>query len=333
MRNRIIAIILVICAFSMVLLTGCNTQKKDEEKTKLTVLALKGPTGIGLSGLWEKSENGKTHNDYSITLTSDTSEVSAAAIAGNYDIIAMPVNLASVVKNKGAEYSFLAVNTLGVLYVVENGNSINSLEDLKGKTIYTTGQGATPEYIINYVLKSNNIDPENDLKLEFVADTSEISSKLAAGTIDVAIIPEPFVTSTKLASKTGNYRVALNMTQEWDKISSTPLVQGVVVVKTELLKENPLAVGKFLFDYRESVNYVNNNVEEASKTVAKYGIVPSDKVALNAIPNCNIVCVNGENGVKYMKGMLSVLFEANPKSIGGKMPSEDFFAVVNVEEK
>ena len=328
MKKRIVALILALVVLSLVVLTGCNTQKKDEEKTKLTVLALKGPTGIGLSKLWDDSANGLTKNDYEVTLASDTSDVSAAAIAGTYDIIAMPVNLASVVYNKGAEYSFLAVNTLGVLYVVENGNSINSLQDLKGKTVYTTGQGATPEYIINYVLKANNIDPSTDLTLEFVADTSEISSKLAAGTIDVAIIPEPFVTSTKFASQTGSYRVALNLTEEWDKVSSTSLVQGVIVVSKKLLENNKEAVKKFLEDYSSSVKYINENTEDASKIVAKYGIVPSDKVALNAIPNCNIVCVYGEVGVSYMKGMLGVLFEANSKSIGGKMPSDDFYAIV-----
>jgi NitT/TauT family transport system substrate-binding protein len=241
----------------------------------------------------------------------------------------MPVNLASVVFNKGADYSFLAVNTLGVLYVVENGNNINSLNDLKGKTVYTTGQGATPEYIINYVLKQNDIDPQTDLTLEFVADTSEISSKLAAGTIDVAIIPEPFVTSTKFASQTNNYRVALNLTEEWNKVSETSLVQGVIVVSNKLLKENKDAVKKFLKDYTDSVNYINNNKEDAAKIVAKYGIVPNEKVALNAIPNCNIVCVYGKQGVDYMKAMLGVLFEANPKAVGGKLPTDEFYAIVN----
>ncbi len=327
MKRRIIALVMAVLFLSISVLTGCNANKT--EKAQLKVLALKGPTGIGLSKLWDNSDNNLTENKYEVTLTTDTSDVSAAAIAGTYDIIAMPVNLASVVFNKGADYSFLAVNTLGVLYVVENGNNINSLNDLKGKTVYTTGQGATPEYIINYVLKQNDIDPQTDLTLEFVADTSEISSKLAAGTIDVAIIPEPFVTSTKFASQTNNYRVALNLTEEWNKVSETSLVQGVIVVSNKLLKENKDAVKKFLKDYTDSVNYINNNKEDAAKIVAKYGIVPNEKVALNAIPNCNIVCVYGKQGVDYMKAMLGVLFEANPKAVGGKLPTDEFYAIVN----
>lgn len=304
----------------------CSCVKKPDPADRYTVrvVALKGPTGMGLATLMSEDEQEKTKNDYSFLLCSEPTEVAAQVLRGDFDVAAVPVNLAASLFNKGADISLLAVNTLGVLYLLENGTEIQSIGDLRGKTVYATNPGATPEYILNFVLKKNGLTPGADVTVEFMADASELATRLAAGNATVGMLPEPSV-SAALQSGSRTLRVALDMTAEWNKVCETELAQGCLVVSNSFRTEHPEAFRTLSEEMKTSVDAVNRDVTAASELIAKYGIVPNAKIAEKALPNCHICFLDGERAADIMKNMLRVLWEANPASVGGKLPDDSFY--------
>lgn len=303
---------------------GDTTPSTPEEKPeKIRIITLAGPTGMGMAKLIEDDTNNKTAYDYEFTVSSAPDQVSPEVIKGNYDIAAVPVNLASVLYGKTeGKLQVAGINTLGVLYMLENGNTINSVADLKGKTIYATGQGSNPEYVLRYVLSKNNIDPDKDVTIEFLAEHTELAAKLKTNAVAIGMLPEPQVTAATTGSEV---RIALDLTKEWDKVSDSKLVQGCIIVRKEFADKYPSAVEKFLEEYKTSVDYVNGNVEEASALIEKAGIIPKAAVAKKAIPNCNICLITGDEMKTAVGQMLTVLYEANSKSVGGKLPDDGFY--------
>lgn len=307
-----------------------------EESTETTadpvdvnITALKGPTAMGMVQFMSEADNGElTDNNYSFTLAAAPDEVSAALAQGTTDIAAVPANLASVLyNNTEAGVEVLAINTLGVLYIVESGDTVQSVEDLRGKTIYASGKGSTPEYALNYILSQNGIDPETDVTIEWKSEHAECLSALMSEDNAIAMLPQPFVTTAQ--TKSDNIRVALDLTEEWDKLqadSETPsaLITGVAVVRTEFAKEHPEAVAAFMEHYEDSVNFVNSNTADAAELIGSYDIVPA-AVAEKALPACNIVYIAGDEMKEKLSGYLNVLFEQNPKAVGGSVPGDDFY--------
>ncbi len=321
--KRILSLLLcAVVVLGAIFVTACT----EKEAVSVNVMALKGPTGMGMVDLMNKSDNGETKGEYNITLASAPDMVSAAVINGEVDIAAVPVNLASVLYNKTeGQVQVAAINTLGVLYMLELGDTITSVSDLAGKTIYATGQGSTPEYVLRYILKSNGIDPDNDVTIEYIAEHAELATRMVNGEIDIAVLPEPNVTSVLMNN--ADVRIALDLTDEWDKVTTdgSTLVQGVIIVNKKFAEENKDAVDTFLKEYEASVKFANESSEEAAALMETYGIVPKKPLALKAIPNCNITYTDGEEMQEMLIGMYNVLFEANPKSIGGKLPESDFY--------
>lgn len=297
------------------------------EKTKVNVFAIKGPTGVGMVNLMKADEEGSVGNDYSFQIVSAPDEISGKLSSGEADIAACPTNMAATLygKTEGKLLKMLAVNTLGVLYIMENGDSIQSAADLRGKTIYTTGQGANPEYVLKYVLEKNGIDPETDVKIEYVSQNEELAALLANGTAQVAMVPEPTVT-TILAQKP-ELRVALNVTEEWDKASggASKLMMGCVVVRSAFAAEHPEAVETFLAEYKASVEKAAAELENTAALCESYGIIPKAAVAKQAIPRCNLVYIDGAEMKAQISGYFDVLYAANPKSVGGAVPDEAFY--------
>lgn len=304
-----------------------SSQPADEAEAELAanVGALKGPTAMGMVKLMEDQANNDKLN---FTIAASADEITPKLVQGELDIAAVPANLASVLyNNTEGKIQVLAVNTLGVLYIVESGNTVQSVEDLRGKTIYSSGKGSTPEYALAYMLKQNGIDPENDVTIEWKSEHSECVAALAAEENAIAMLPQPFVTTAQ--TKNENIRVALDLTEEWEKLSSNgdekaTLITGVVVARREFAEQNPEAVNAFLAAYEESVNYVTGNTDEAAALVGKYDIVP-EAVAKLALPKCNITFIAGEEMKTALSGYLQTLFDQNPKAIGGVMPGDDFY--------
>ena len=303
--------------------TENEPEQIEEKPEKIRVITLAGPTGMGMAKLYDDNANEMTDYKYEFTVSSAPDQVSPEIIKGNYDIACVPVNLASVLYNKTeGKLGVVGINTLGVLYMLENGNTINKVADLRGKTVYATGQGSNPEYVLRYILKKNGIDPDKDVKIEFLADHAELATKLKENKVSIGMLPEPQVTAATMGT---NVRIALDMTKEWDKVSDTSLVQGCIIVNKDFAEKYPNALKGFLAEYKDSVDYVNNNVEDASALVEKAGIIPKAAIAKKAIPNCNICLVTGDEMKASIKDMLKLLFEANPTAVGGKLPGDEFY--------
>ncbi len=308
-----------------------ETAVPSGEETAVNVMALKGPTAMGMVELMNSAESGPVNgNSYTFTIAASADEVTPKLVQGDADIAAVPANLASVLyNNTEGQVQVLAINTLGVLYIVENGDTIHSVSDLAGKTIYASGKGSTPEYALNYILSGNGLDPETDVTIEWKSEHSECVAALASDEDGIAMLPQPFVTTAQAQNE--NLRIALDLTEEWDALqadSETPsaLLTGVVVVRTAFAEEHPDAVNAFLDSYKESVDYVNANVADAAALIEKYDIVTA-AVAQKAIPYCNIVFIEGSEMQEKLSGYLNVLYEQNPASVGGALPADDFYYI------
>lgn len=297
-----------------------------DEAYPLWVGALKGPTAMGLVKMMERRGAAASTSPWNFHLAGSADELTPRLIKGELDIICVPANLAAVLYNKtGGGIVTLAVNTLGVLYIVENGGeAIQSMADLKGRTIVAAGKGSTPEFGLRYLLEQNGLDPDKDVAVDWKSEHAECVAALAAGTADLALLPQPFVTVAQ--GKLENLRVALDLTAEWDALGGgSAMITGVAVARRDLVEERPELVDEFLREYAVSVDWVNGNTAEAAELVAANGIIESPAIAEKALPQCNIVCLTGQEMSGKLSGYLQVLAEANPDSVGGQLPGDGFF--------
>lgn len=303
-----------------------NTSSGDiveiEYPESMKISALKGPTAMGMTKLMDDDE--KNDYPYEFTISAAADEISPLIIQGKTDIACVPANLGSVLYNKTeGGVKVLAINTLGVLYICENGSTVTSMEDLRGKTIFASGKGAVPEYALNYVLSENGIDPEKDVTIEWKSEHSECLTALTTTEGSVALLPQPFVTTAQ--TKNDGIKVVLDITEEWEKLDNgSSCLTGVVIARTEFVEQYPDAVDEFLTRYAESVEYVNANVADAAQLVGKYDIVPA-AVAEKAIPECNIVCITGTEMKEKLSGYLAALHQQLATSVGGALPGDDFY--------
>ena len=321
-----------LCLALVLTLTAAACGKKEEEQPQevtgesYSVAALKGPTAMGLVKLMHdaEQEDASFVNDYTFTLAASADEVAPLLIKGELDMACVPANLAATLYQKTeGEIVTLGINTLGVLYIVENGNAVRSMADLAGKTIVASGKGSTPEYALNYLLEQNGVKPMDDVIVDWKSEHSECVSALATGAATIAMLPQPFVTVAQ--SKLPDLRVALDLTEEWDALDNgSALLTGVVVARADFVEEHPVAVSDFLEQYSASVDWVNNNTADAAQLIGDYGIVDA-AVAEKALPYCNIVCITGTEMMDKLSGYLSVLWEQDEASVGGAMPNDDFY--------
>ena len=313
----------MLLALTLVLIMGCaQAEDSTSETTAVRIGALKGPTSMGMAQMLKDAADG--NSTYQFTIAGAPDEITALLVKGELDVAAVPSNLASVLyNNTNGGVKVAMINTLGILYVVEAGDTVNSVADLKGRTVYSSGKGATPEYSVDYILSQNGIDPETDVTVEFKSEHTELAAALQSGTADLAVLPEPFVT-TVLAGN-DNLRVALNLNEEWDKVSDgSGMVTGVLVVRSEFAEQHPDELTALLEAYEQSVNFVNENPAEAAAIIEQNGIAKA-AVAEQAIPKCNIVFISGNEMRTKVEGFLEILFDMNPKAVGGALPGDDFY--------
>ncbi len=336
----LLASLMLVSAFA------CGTPQKEGEKTTTTttlkkddvtpennyktvdVKVLGGPTGMGISKLWNDSKNGKTQLKYNFSVTaSPDNEYLADIKKGEFDVAALPTNVAAKLYNAGAPIQIAAVNTLGVLYIVEKGDTptIKSVADLKGKTIYAPGEGATPEYALRYILEGNGIDPDKDVTIKYETDGSLVIAALKKGDTDIAMLPEPAATN---AGKAANAKVVLDVTAEWNKLAgeNNQLMQGCVVVSNKFASEHKAELDIFLGEYKSSTEFVNANQAEAAEMIVDLEILAvSKEVAQAAINGSKITYVDGDSMKNSLTKLYEVLFEADPTSVGGKKPDDSIF--------
>lgn len=326
-------ILILICLALMLFPVACGSPDSVESPNPssalsvtpadFTVAGLKGPTSIGLAHLQKAAEQGTTFNRYTFSLYGAPDELVGRLVKGEVDFAALPTNLAASLyqKTKG-DIQVLAVNTYGVLSILENGTSISSFSDLKGKTVYSTGEGANPEYVLRYLLTENGLDPDKDVVLKFVSSNQDLAGLLMSGKADVALTPEPVATT--VLTKNDKIRRAIDLTAAWEEVApESGLLMGCLVVSAKTLDEKPDAVRAFFTEYQTSVQAVSDTAETAL-LCEKYGIIESAAIAEKAIPNCHIGFLSGAEMKTKLTGYLQVLFEADPSSVGGSMPGEDF---------
>lgn len=294
-----------------------STSGTKTEKTTIKLAVLKGPTGMGAAYLMKQNEENKSANKYVFSIENTPDAISGQLINGSLDMAAVPTNLAATLKNKGgADIQIIAVNTLGVLYLLEKGDSIKSIADLNGKKIIASGKGSTAQAVIEKLFTDTSIE------ITYAAEHTEAVSLAASGSYDICILPEPFVTT--LVSKDIGFRVALDLTKEWKEAGLSELTMGAIAARTEFINENEDAVKSFLNEYKSSVDYVNGNIEDAAALIDTYGIMAKD-IAKSAIPNCNMVCITGNEMKTALIDFYKVLNGFNPALIGGSLPLDDIY--------
>ena len=299
---------------------------KNSDNTSVRVGSLKGPTSMGLAELMDRAEKGETENDYTFTMAGKADELVGSIASGDLDIVLVPANIASILYTKTqGNVNVIDINTLGVLYVVASDDSISSMEDLKGKTVYMTGKGTTPEYVMNYLLSENGLT-DGDVTLEFKSEATEVASVLKEDSSAVGVLPQPFATAACIQNEA--LKPVLDLTEQWNllnKENGSQLVTGVTIVRSDFLKENEEAVKLFIEDHKASAAYTSEHLDEAAEMVAALGIVEKAPIAKKAMPACNIVCITGEEMKSALSGYLSVLEAADAKSVGGQLPADDFY--------
>lgn len=325
--SLVLAALMLVCLFA-----GCTntdpeaveTPAVSEEPTTIRVGAMTGPTAMGMVKLMDDSDNGNTANKYEFLLQTEATAFAPALTKGEIDIAAVPANLASVIyNNTDGGIKVLAVNATGVLYIVERGESINSFADLAGKKLYATGEGATPEFALRYLLKANGLDGDKAPEIQWCADTTEALSYISSDANAIAMLPQPFVTAAQ--TKVNDLRIAINLNEQWQAANDgASMATGVLVVRTEFAEKYPQQLKKFMEEYVASVKYVNENTEQAAQLIGGYEIVKAP-IAQKALPYCNICCLTGDELKECLGGYLSALYDMNPQSVGGKLPDDSLY--------
>ncbi len=294
-----------------------------EETTTFRIGGLKGPTSMGMVKFLKDAEDGNSALSCEFTLAAAADELTPKLVQGELDIAAVPANLASVLyNNTDGAVELLAINTLGVIYIVDTGDTVKSVEDLRGQTIYATGKGATPEYALRYILQQNGLDPDKDVTIEWKSEPTEVVAVLSNGG-GIAMLPQPFVTVAQ--GSVEGLHIALDLTEEWDKLDNgSMLITGVLVVRRDFAEKYPQQLATFLDEYKASTEYANENTAEAAQLIEYYNIIKA-AVAEKALPYCNIAYYEGADMKAAMQGYLQILFDQNPASVGGTLPGDDFY--------
>lgn len=288
---------------------------------------LKGPTTMGLVKLMDSAGKGETENNYEFTMVTAADELTALVGSGKVDIALLPANVASVLYNKtGGKISVIDINTLGVLYLVSADTSIQSIDQLKGKTVYLPGKGTTPEFALRYLISKSGLS-ESDVTLEFKSEATEVAAVLAEDPNAVGLLPQPFVTVA--LTQNDKLSIVMDLTEVWNSVqeegSQSRLVTGVTIVNNEFLKNNQEAVDTFLSEHEISIEFTEDEPDAAAELIAAAGIVPKAPIAKKALPYCNITYMDGSQMKDALSGYLSVLFEQNPASVGGTLPDDAFY--------
>lgn len=328
-RKRIFPVLLLVLIFMVGTLTGCG---QEREAVSVRVGSLKGPTSMGILFLMDRAEKGETEDSYEFQMATAADELLPQMVKGELDIALVPANVAAVLyqKTEGGVV-VIDINTLGVLNIVTGDGEVNSVADLKGKTINLTGKGTTPEASLRYILEANGLT-EADYALEFKSEATEVAAVLAEDPGAVGLLPQPFVTAALMQNDA--LKAALDMNDEWLRVenelkggSSNGMVTGVTVVRKQFLEEHPEAVKAFLEEHAASVEAINQDVETGASLAVAAGIVAKEPIAVKAIPECHLTCITGEDMKRDLSAYLNVLAGFDASLVGGKVPEDDFYHI------
>ncbi|HSW36670.1 MAG TPA: ABC transporter substrate-binding protein [Candidatus Limnocylindrales bacterium] len=308
----------------LVTLAGCRAAEEpvvepEEQATDriINIGVLHGPTGMGIVQLMNDQ-------NYNIEVVGSPDDLIGKIVTGAIDIAAVPSNLAAALYQRTErQIQLLAINTLGVIYILEDGENVTSIADLEGRTLYVSGKGTTPDFVIQYLLKEYGLEPGRDVIIDYFTQHADLAAIMVAGRHDLALLPQPFVTTVLMGNT--NLRVALDLTEEWRNVLGTDLPMGVIIGQKEFILENEAALLTFLEKYEQSINFVNTNIPEAAALIAEHGILPNAQIAERAIPYSNIVFISATAGKPLLDDFYNVLYNFNPQFIGGEIPDDEFY--------
>ncbi|MBN2851976.1 MAG: ABC transporter substrate-binding protein [Clostridia bacterium] len=335
----LIAILLLSVAF-----TGCNKNNQSgetnnptmssipsntptKEVTTAVIAGLKGPTSMGMIRMFAEVNSLSEFVKVEFNVYSAPDVITAGLLNGEIDIAAIPTNLAATLYNKTeGDIVLLGVNTLGVLNILTSDKvSITSMADLKGKKIIASGKGSTPEYILNYLLEMNGLDPSKDVEIEYKTEHSEVASMILSGEADIVLLPQPFVTTVIMQNPT--IKNAVDMTEEWNKAAGddSTLMMGCLVTTREFAEKYESELVSLMILNLESAEWVNQYPSDAAPFIVQYDVLPSVEVAEKAIPDSNITFIFAQKAKDQLNGFFKILYDYNPQSIGGELPKDDFY--------
>ncbi len=330
--KRILSLVLLLALSlsSLLMFNSCAEKPEEPDNTTVNVAMLTGSTGLGIAKLYDDVKSGAKEANYNMTFLPSPSAVTASLTAGEIDIAALSTTTAAAYFNGfgsgTAEIEVLAINTLGVLYLLDNGHGIQSFADLKGKTVYLPTENDAPTYIFRALLAQNGLvegDGADEVNLAFAANPAALRTDVIAGDVTLAVLPEPLVSAVLMNNK--DVSIALDLTEEWGE--ETPVAQGCIVVRRAFLEAHPTAVDAFMADYAESIAFMTNpdNIDTAAEAVLSTELLTALPLAKAVIPRANMVCLTGEEMKNTLSSFLSAMYEVAPEAIGGKMPSDAFY--------
>lgn len=315
--SLMLAVLMLVCLFA-----GCG--EKSADKTTIKIAAISGPTGMGMVSLMEETALGNAKHDYKFTVVTDPTQIVGKITSKEFDIAAVPTNMASAIyKKTSGGVSVLALNTSGNLFIIEKNNTVSKIADLRGKTIYATGQGANPEFILNYVLKKNGLTVGTDVEVQYVADAKALIGVLKQNDNAILLAPQPAATSI-LGAIEGS-KAVIDMTKEFETAAGKKMYMGCIIVRNEFLQANELAVKEFLKEYEASVNVILNDNDKGAALCEKYEIIPQAAIAKKAIPTSGVCFVAGEEMKTALADYLAICLAEMPKLVGGELPGDDFY--------
>lgn len=296
---------------------------------EIKIYSLNGTTALGLAQMIDSVANKTATMNYNISLHAAADTITGPIVSGECAIAALPTNAAAkLYKASQGKVKLLALNTLGVLYLLQGeGESVSSLNDLKGKTIYLPGAGSNPEFITKALLESAGLKVGEDLIVDTTTYQSPdaLQTAVVSGAAKLAVLPEPKVTVT--LTKNTSVTVALDLTSEWEKINGeNTLVQGCLVVNTAFAEAHPAEIAQFLKDYEASVEKISSADDEAINMIVNAGILPAAAVAKKALPKCNICFIAGEDMKTPMNTFCEKIYAQFPAAIGA-VPDDNFYYV------
>ena len=339
MKKALSLIIIALIAFGLLTACGKNGPANDPADTtpagevtldkdlEIRVSVLSGTTGMGIAPLIKSANEGKEPLNYKFEIQSDATLIAPGIIGNTVDIAAVPTNLAATLYNKtNGGIQLLAANTKGVLYIVSKDSTVDSIDDLKGKTVHVPGAGTNPEYLLKYVLTAAGLEIGKDVTLDYTYQSPDAltAALISASDVSFALLPEPKVSAAK--AKDADLKSVIDLTAEWNKVSEGyDLYQGCIIVRKAFLEAHPNEVAEFLRAYKASIESVVADPDAASEIIAEVGIIPNAGLAKKAIPSCNLCYDDSQKMKDSVLELFKILHGIEPTSIGGKIPDADIF--------
>ena len=288
-----------------------------------------GPPSMGMGWFINEAKEGNTYNNFNFEVGGvDYTALASKFNTGDYDIIHCPSNVGAILYNNTdlKEEAVVAdIGNLGLLYIMTTDPSVQSMQDLQGRNVYSIGEGGPPEYTMGYLLEQEGL---TDVNMSFKSTPFEVLNLLQDEENSIALLPQPFVEVAKLLVPGIN--TPIDITQEWDSLdleNGAESVTTITIVRKSFLEEHEEAVVEYLNMCKASVDYCLTNPKEAAAWTDEFETFLNGEVAEAAMPYVNMCAITGNEMKDKLSGFLQIMYDYNPDAVGGAMPGDDFYYI------